>query len=381
LVVSDSFARIVGAPVESDASRLAHALSFQRLRWASGDLPRPHPTVVAHRDVRDRVGTMMPFFSQGSVVTPIVLGDSLFWCVDLYAASSFYPLSQHLQITGEDRTYFQHAATAIVYAATGETFVVADSSPDPVAQSWIRRFPTLFVSWAVLPQSLRSALPPAIDGLRAQAVALGAFGTKSDSNVPRKPPLADGSDSALAGALPVFTTRLGAPAAGVVLLDGGDRVRGVVYGVGGALRRSVWYDAGRTTPKWATVMDQLQGTDTSSNGSARDATTARGPIRTIPVAGGLAFVQPTYSWRAQGAPALLRVSLLINDTVRVAPTLAQLTGMPATVSSPVPAAAAGDLRARATALYARMREALRRGDWGAFGAAFDELGKLLGGAR
>jgi hypothetical protein len=26
-----------------------------------------------------------------------------------------------------------------------------------------------------------------------------------------------------------------------------------------------------------------------------------------------------------------------------------------------------------------MRDALRRGDWSAFGQAFDELGKLLGG--
>jgi hypothetical protein len=383
LVVADSFARIVGAPIESDASRLAHALSFQRLRWASGDLPRPHPTVVAHRDVRDRMRMLLPFFAQGTSVTPIVLGDSLFWCVDLYAASSFYPLSQHLQIAGDDRTYFQHAATGIVYAATGETFVVADSGAGPIAQSWIKRFPTLFVSWAVLPSSLRAAVPPAVDAVRAQAVALGAFGTRVDSDVPRRPPLADGSDSALAGTQPIFVTReTSAPAIGVVLLDASDRVRGVVYGVGGAARRTLWYDAGANNPRWATVLDELRGTDSAVSGSARDAAIARGPVRAIPIAGGLAFVQPTYSWRAQGAPTLLRVSVLIDDTVHVAPTLAQLAGMPLvarTATSPGPAAT--DLRARAAVLYARMRDALRRGDWAAFGAAFDELGRLLGGAR
>lgn len=383
LIVADSFGRVVGAPVESDASRLAHALSFQRLRWASGDLPRPHPTLVAHRDVRDRVNMLLPFFAQGSVVTPIVLGDSLFWCLDLYAASSYYPLSQHLQIAGDERTYFQHAATAVVYAVTGETFVVADSAAGPLAQSWIKRFPALFVSWTVLPAGLRGALPPAIDGVRAQALALGAFGTRADSDVPRKPPAVDGSDSALAGTMPVFTTRAaGAATIGVVLLDGSERVRGVVYGIGGATRSTVWYDAERDNPKWTTILDQLHGIDSTTNGNARDATIARGPVRAIPVSGRLAFIQPTYSWRAQGAPTLLRVSVFADDSVRVAPTLVQLTGTP-----PVPraatlsAGASSDYRARAAALYLRMRDALRRGDWASFGAAFDELGKLLGGSR
>jgi uncharacterized membrane protein (UPF0182 family) len=383
LIVADSFARIVGAPVESDASRIAHALSFQRLRWASGDLPRPHPTLVAHRDVRDRIEMLLPFFAQGSIVTPIVLGDSLFWCVDLYAASDFYPLSEHLQIAGDERTYFQHAATAIVYAATGETFVVADSAAGPLAQSWIKRFPTLFVSWAVMPTGLRAALPPTVDGVRAQAIALGAFGTRTDSDIPRRPPAVDGSDSALAGTLPVLTTRAtDAPAIGVVLLDGSEHVRGVVYGAGGVNRQTVWYDAGSTTPKWTAVLDQLHGIDSATSGSARDAAVVRGPVRAIPVNGALVFAQPTYSWRAQGAPTLLRVSVLVGDSTRVAPTLRQLAGAAPIAPAPaIPEGASTDLRARAAALYARMRDALRRGDWTAFGAAFDELGRLLGGSR
>jgi hypothetical protein len=36
------------------------------------------------------------------------------------------------------------------------------------------------------------------------------------------------------------------------------------------------------------------------------------------------------------------------------------------------------LRERIRALYASMRDALRRGDWRAFGAAFDSLGVLAG---
>jgi uncharacterized membrane protein (UPF0182 family) len=382
LIVSDSFARIVGAPIEGDASRFAHALSFQRMRWASSDLPRPHPTVVAHRDVRERLRTLVPFFTQGTVVTPIVLGDSLFWSADLYAASSFYPLSQHVQLAGDERTYFQHAATAIVYAATGETFLVADSTPSPLAQTWIQRFPTLFVSWSVLPAALRASVPPAIDGLRAQAVAFGQYGTRAGSDVPRHVPVVDGSDSALAGATGVLIPHaLGVPAVGFVLLDGSDRVRGAIYGVGGATRQTIWYQSPHDNPKWSAVLDQLRGTDSSLGASARDAIVARGPIRPLPITGGLAFAQPTYSWRSQGPPTLLHVSLLVDDSVRVAATLAQLAGVGAIATPPaLPAPAGADLRARAAAAYARMRDALRRGDWAAFGQAFDELGRLVGGA-
>lgn len=381
LIVSDSFARIVGAPIESDASRFAHALSFQRLRWASNDLPHPHPTLVSHRDVNERLRTLMPFFTQGGAVTPVVLGDSLFWTVDLYAASSFYPLSRHMQMAGDDQTYFQHAATAIVYAATGETLVVADSSASPPAQSWIRRFPTLFVPWSALPATLRAAVPPAIDGLRAQATAFAEYGTRSDSDVPRHLVVIDGADSALAGTLPVFVMpHESITAMGFVLLDASDRVRGMVVGTGGAERKTIWYEMPRLGPKWSTVLDRLHLGDSTASGATRDASIARGPIRGIPIAGDLAFAQPAYAWRAQSTPTLVRVGLLLGDSVHVAPSIAQLAGTLPTPSAPLTPSVAADFRTRAAALYTRMRDALRRGDWVSFGQAFDELGKLIGGS-
>ena len=380
LVVADSFAHVVGAPIENDASRFAHALSFQRLRWASSDLPRPRPTVVAHRDVHERLRTLMPFFTQGTTVTPIVLGDSLFWTVDLYAASDAYPLSRHVQAAGDERTYFQHAATAVIYAATGETFVVADSDPGPPAKTWIKRFPTLFVPWSVLPTSLRLAIPPALDGVKAQATAFAEYGTRVDSDVPRHLVGIDGADSALVGSTPVFVLpRGGATAVGLVLLDASDRVRGMVLGTGGAERQTLWYEISRPGPKWSAVLDRLHNVDTTANGTTRDATVARGPIRAVPLAGSLVFAQTTYTWRAQTAPSLLHVALLVDDTLRIGSTIAQLAGALPPLTTPVSANAGLDIRARAAALYERMREAMRRNDWTAFGQAFEELGKLLGG--
>jgi uncharacterized membrane protein (UPF0182 family) len=332
--------------------------------------------------VHERLRTLLPFFTQGTVVTPIVLGDSLFWTVDLYAASAAYPLSQHVQIAGDERTYFQHAATAVLYASTGETFIVADSGAGPPAQTWIKRFPTLFVPWSALPPALHAAIPPAIDGLRAQAAAFAQYGTRFDSDVPRHLIAIDGADSALVGTLPVFVTRRsGSTAVGLILLDVAERVRGMVIGTGGTERETLWYELPRLGAKWSTVLDRLRAVDSTTSGTLRDAATTRGPIRGVPLAGDIAFVQPTYSWRPQGAPTLQHVAILMDDTVRVGSSLAQLAGtLPPPAASGTPTLSS-DLRARAAALYVRMRDALRRGDWIAFGQAFDELGRIVGGTR
>jgi uncharacterized membrane protein (UPF0182 family) len=99
-------------------------------------------------------------------------------------------------------------------------------------------------------------------------------------------------------------------------------------------------------------------------------------VRAIPIRGGIAYVQPTYRWRSQNSPALNRVALLVGDTARAFdPAAAPVTKG---TETPLPA---GDLKTSVTALYAAMRDALRRGDWAAFGRAFDALGRVLGPQR
>ena len=67
--------------------------------------------------------------------------DTLYWKLELYSASSNYPLSQHLVLAGEERSYFKHAATALVNARTARVMIAADPSPDPIALAWMTRFP------------------------------------------------------------------------------------------------------------------------------------------------------------------------------------------------------------------------------------------------
>jgi uncharacterized membrane protein (UPF0182 family) len=370
IVVPDSTGRIAAPSLTDPVARFAHALSMQDFRVWFRSLPRPAPKLATRRTVRERVRALAPFFAQGSTVAPLWFADSLVWAVELYSASHTYPLSRRVIVAGSERSYFQHSATALVNATTGRTVLVMDSVPDPIASTWIARFPRLFVRPTSLPASLRRQMPPARESARAQALAFGRYGTRGETDVARDLPDDEGPDSALVGTpAPVIAfPKLGTTGYVLPLVDRSERLRGLLVALGGPAHRSVWLQAGESAPLWNEALDRLRAADTVSASLL-----VRGYVRAIPLANQIVLVQPRYDWRGSGAPRLLYTTALAGDTVRPARTLLQLAGrMPdsATTSS-------GDLRARALRLYDEMRRASARGDWAAYGRAFDALGNLL----
>lgn len=370
-IISDSLNHTAGTPLESFFVRLAAAWSMQNFHILAQDLPQPGPTLIAHRDVHDRVALYAPFFDQGRRVQPLLLGDTLFWAVDLYSGSDTYPLSWRLLAAGQERSYFHHAAIAIVQASTGETVVVPDSALDPLAATWVHRLPLMFGSWSSLPAGLRQLLAPPLDGIYARAMAFGRFGTRSDSDTPRHIPLLTGADSALVGgdvpvALPDQTTAIALP-----LVDETDQLRGLFVGTGGGSDRAMWYQPVKPGPRWSTVLDRLRSAD-SAGTTAREGPVVHGRVRTVPVAQSIAFLQPAYRWRVENVPSLLRVATLLGDSTRAfTPSIGAIAAAPEAHAVP------GTATKSASALYTEMREALRRGDWTAFGRAFDALGRAL----
>ncbi|MGH7680181.1 MAG: UPF0182 family protein [Gemmatimonadaceae bacterium] len=370
--VPDSTGRIAAPSLVDPVARFAHSLSMQDFTLWFGNLPGPAPKLASRRTVRERVRALAPFFVQGQTIAPMWSADSLVWALELYAASGTYPLSRRVTIAGAERAYFQHAATALVNATTGRTILVVDSVPvpDPITSTWHRQFPRLFVRAGALPASLRRQMPPARDGARAQAVAFGRYGTRGGTGEPRQLPDDEGPDSALAGTpqpLMAFP-RLGATGHVLPLVDRSDRLQGLLIALGGPSHRSVWLPAASSAPVWSEGLDRLRAADTISASLL-----VRGYVRAVPLAGQIALLQPRYDWRGGGAPRLLYVTGLVGDSVRSARTLLQLAGrLPDSAG-----VTGGDLRGRALRLYEEMRRASARGDWQAYGRAFDALGVLL----
>lgn len=371
-VLSDSSQDMAGVEMVSTRSRLAHAWSLQNFRLLFGELPLNRPTIVRRRDVRLRVRTLAPFFVQGSDVLPVVAADSLYWAVELYAASGEYPLARRFQLLNQTRGYFQHAATALVHARSGRVRLVLAPNPEPVTESWASRFPALFIRSTALPNVLQAALPPVLDGARAQALAFAVAGFRGDSLEVRHFASPDAGDSS-ASREPVYVNL---PSLGVSalwpLLDAGERVRGVVAAVGGAARGTTWIPLASDGQRWGSSIDRLATADSS----AREAGAVRTPVRVAPLGGRPAYFQAVFRGRPGASPSLARVTAIVNDTVRAAPSLSTALG----ISAPPPGGAGGaprDARARLELLYRSMREAMRRGDWTSFGSAFDSLGAAL----
>jgi hypothetical protein len=121
-------------------ARLGYGWAYQSLELLSDSIPK-RARLITVRDVRSRIGALAPIFAQGNMVEPVFHADTLYWKLELYSASSNYPLSQHYILAGEDRSYFRHAATALVNARTARVMVAADPSPDPISVAWMTAFP------------------------------------------------------------------------------------------------------------------------------------------------------------------------------------------------------------------------------------------------
>ncbi len=381
VVVADTIGTLAAPALTTRLSRLAHAWSLQNFRLLVSAPPRPTPRIVRRRGVRERVRALAPFFVQGRSVAPIARDGRLLWALDLYAASANYPVSQHVNLGGEEFSYVRHAATALVDAHTGRVMLVADSALDPIAQSWVRRFPALFSNWSTVPANIAAAIPPALDAAHLQAGILARHGRRGERAPRGLLPADEGADSGLvAPASPSIVLPISDEAAAwtIPVLDDVGGVRGVIIATGGRTRGTYWLERHGPAIRWNDVLDRLRHTRDSLPGRPREPSLRAGRVRVVPLSDRLTFVQSAYAWPPEGPPALVRVGVLDQDSVFVGRTLADAFGLSATVD-PDAAEPISDesLRTRASRLYDAMRDALRRGDWPAFGEAYDALGALL----
>ena len=374
-----------GVSLVSLRARIAHAWALRDLSLLSADTTAVEPLLVTHRDVRERVARLAPIFVQGNDVLPLVHDGSLYWTLQLYSASDRYPLSQRWQLATGVYSYFRLAATAVVEGASGRVRLVAALRPDAPTRTWMTRLPTLFAAPGELPPQLIAQLPPANEGAVAQIKTFGRYGSRLESSVVRQLP-----DSALVGGAPpphwIGNEREHLVAWSVPLLDSGDQIGGVVT-VGGGLARQTWWDS-TTVPRqrWSAVTERLQAAldsarGTMPDGSRREPRIRSGRVSTIMTAAGPLLVQPLLWNRGEGRTTIARV--VASDGVRlgVGTTLIEALGRMGDIPMrSVPAAGVvdeGPSSDVARRWYAEMREALRRGDWAKFGAAFDSLGRVL----
>ena len=373
IVIADTLGHVPAPEFETLIERVAHAWSARAPRLAIADRPAVRPRIALRRDVRARVSALMPFLTIGPTITPLVRGDSLYWVAELFTVARTYPLSERLMFAGALRAYVHHAATAFVHAETGRVTTVAVARPDAIMRVWLRRFPSLFSSGDGLPVELADRTPPVVDWGSLQATAFARTGPGPESAGSRAAVGTDNADADLiAGPATLFSLPGGELAWSAALVNAAGAIMGTVVATGGRNGRTSWVRASGEE-KWSEVLDDLERSADSAGIGRQRRNPRRGRVHVMPVATGVLYVQSRYEWGTDAAPSVAGVAARVGGVTRAGTTIEAALG--------VPERAAGrtgeSFRTSVEILHRRMREALRQGDWSAFGAAFSALGQLL----
>ena len=94
------------------------------------------------RNIRERVQKLAPFLSFDRDPYLVVADGRLFWMYDAYTTSTRYPYSTP---AGGRLNYIRNAVKIVIDAYDGTTTVYLADSADPIAATYARIFPGLFI--------------------------------------------------------------------------------------------------------------------------------------------------------------------------------------------------------------------------------------------
>jgi uncharacterized protein len=113
--------------------------------------------LIIKRNIMDRVATIAPFLNYDEDPYIVTVDGELFWIIDAYTTSSYYPYSEAYAETGSIN-YIRNSVKVVVNAYSGDTkFYVVDQE-DPLALTLQKIYPKLFLDLSKMPEGLRSHL-------------------------------------------------------------------------------------------------------------------------------------------------------------------------------------------------------------------------------
>ena len=399
-----------GIPVASFLTKLAFAIRFGEIKIVLSDDLTGESRIMIHREVAKRVRQIAPFLRFDRDPYLVITDDGrLVWMIDGYTASDRYPYSQPVRDLGN---YIRNSVKATVDAYHGTvTFYLADPA-DPIIRTYARAFPGLFKPLGDMPADLQRHIryPEDLFSIQAKMYATyhmedpQVFYNKEDLwAIPRR--TVEGRDREME---PYYT---------IMRLPGEKKEEFILLTLFNPSRRDnmiAWLAARTDPPNYGrlivynfpkaklvygprqidaridqepTISQQL------SLWNQRGSTTIRGSLLAIPIDQSLIYVQPLYLAAAeQGAlPELRRVFVAYGNQIAMEPTLEQslqrIFGGRARVedgarpaAGAAPAAVGDALRGvaqRAWEAWSRAQEALRRGDWSAYGEEQRRLEQAL----
>jgi uncharacterized membrane protein (UPF0182 family) len=401
-----------GVRVASFWRRLLLAVRFGSYRILLSDEITAESRAMYYRQIGERVRRIAPFLTFDADPYLVIRADgTLAWMIDGYTVTDRVPYAERTPGFGN---YVRNSVKAVVDAYHGSvSFYVADEQ-DPLVRAYAEAFPTLLRPLREMSEDLRAHVryPAGLFAVQARMYATyhmqdpRVFYNKEDLwSIPRR--LDGGRERELE---PYYT---------IMRLPGEAREEFVLLTLFTPLRRDnmiAWLGArsdgehyGRLVaylfPKQRLVYGPRQIAARIDQDpviaqqltlwNQRGSSVIRGSLLAIPIEESLLYVEPMYLAAEKGSiPELKRVFVAYGNQIAMEETLeASLraifgrraapvaAAVPDGAPRPPPAAGLADLVGRAWEAWTRAQEALRRGDWSAYGEAQTRLEEALRGLR
>lgn len=420
-----------GVPMGSLFSRLLFAIHYQEQRILLSNLINSESKIIFNRVPRDRVAKVAPWLKLDGDPYPAIVDGKIVWIIDGYTTSAGYPYSRTVDVSGATTdalninnnpltavpnskiNYIRNSIKATVDAYDGTVTLYAWDEKDPVLQTWTKAFPAVVKPRSEMSEALISHVRYPEDIFRVQRDVLSLYHVKNANafyggqdfwRVPRDP----STLGANAGAQPPYFYTLKVPgeekasfSLTTPFVPRGGRENLSAFAV-------VNSDPGENYGKF-TVLQLQRSTNiagpsqVASNFEANPTVALSlsllrqggsdvvlGNLLTLPVGGGLLYVQPVYvraTANTAAYPLLQKVlvsfgeKIGFDDTLRGA--LDQVFGgdsgsrdIPGTDAQPGTGSGGNDLQQAlesAQRALADAQAALTRGDFAAYGKAQDRL--------
>ena len=354
-----------GVPIGNFFSRAAFAIRFGDLNLMLSDRVNDESRLLHNRIPTQRVNEVAPWLTVDADPYPSVVNGRIVWILDAYTTTASFPNSMRQDWTqaisdsrtsadrllmGQQVNYVRNSVKAVVDAYDGTVTLYEWDESDPILQTWAKAFPGTITPKDQIPAELREHLRYPQDLFKSQREILGRYHTTNASTwyhqtdiwqVPNDPVHGAGADPKKEP--PYFLTirwpgDQSAHFANTTVFVPKDRENLSVYMSVNADATSD--DYGRKRVLKLSDSKQIAGPGQTYNFIStnpvvaerllpfnREGATASaidGNLLTLPVGGGLLYVQPIYTQtRATSAayPALRFIVVRFGEHIGIAETL------------------------------------------------------------
>ncbi|MFT3887005.1 MAG: UPF0182 family protein [Arachnia sp.] len=183
-----------GVPIGNLFTRAAFAIRFGDINLMLSDRINSDSRLLHDRVPVDRVRAAAPWLTLDSDPYPSVVDGRIVWIIDAYTTSADYPNSNRLDWTqaisdsrtsadrllmGQRVNYVRNSVKAVVDAYDGTVELYEWDTTDPILQTWEKTYPGVVTPKSQIPQALLEHLRYPQDLFKAQREVLGRYHTES----------------------------------------------------------------------------------------------------------------------------------------------------------------------------------------------------------